>query len=359
METPATPSIQSYIESANQFFQTVKTPQVQKTPRVLTLDDIVSIASQSKTIEDAARKIGEQGEKYVLGEVKDAFSSEVEKAAQSKGPGVFSNIIKWIGDSKVGRSLGIGSEATAAAEGVAGAAEVVTTGAGAMNVLGALYGAYDLIKNFGTLSTAHGALSGLAAGAGIGSLILPGAGTAVGGLIGAAIGGILSLFKNSGKDKDQKARDLMRKALQQNGIIDDKFTIGLADGSRYDIGIDGGPKPEFGGRRAFEVDMNNPLMVKIATFLAPLTQVACGGNQKLAADLSGYLANAALSNAGGDEAKARENVQAIYGEFKIKPEDILHGLSQLTGSHTLSVDLVNKYSEILKELFANKTNKIK
>lgn len=382
MATPQVTSQDPYIAYASRFFHDLTasggtTPQ--QTPQATTIkkssgvsfDDFVSITQSSKTLDEAVQNIGLKGQDFVLDGFKEDLKKEIQEATK-KAPtttssdeqgGFFSSIFKWMGESKAGKALGFGVEAaTDSVATTTGAVKATATTASSTvqavseatstvsNVIGGLYGAFDLISNFGSLSPAHGALSGLTVGASIGSFI-PGVGTAIGGLVGAAVGGLMSLFKKSGKDKDQKARDQMRAGLQQAGIIDEKFTIGLADGTRYDIGIDGKPKKEFNNLHPFDVDMNNPLAVKIATFFAPLTLVACGGNKKLASDLTGYLTNASLSNAGGDETKARTNVQAIYGQFKIKPEALLQGLGQLTQAGAISPDLANGYVSVLKEVF--------
>jgi hypothetical protein len=241
----------------------------------------------------------------------------ITKNAQGQREGLLGNVATWFEGTSAGKWLlgaapvsGAKAASAAGASGAAAGSSALSTGEA---ITSAAFGVYDMVKNFGKMSLEHGVTTGIVTGASIGSMF---GGPLVGGLIGAAVGGLISLFKNSGKPKEQKERDQMRKALQQAGIIDDKFSIGLADGSRYDIGIDGKAKAEFGGRKPFEIDQQNPLAVSVFRVFAELAMQVTGGNQALAQSLAGYLTNASLSNAGGNPKLVKENMQAIIAQFK-------------------------------------------
>lgn len=218
-----------------------------------------------------------------------------------------------------------------------------STSAFSLNGIGnAISNVANLVFNWGRTTTLGGVLSGASAGAAIGSLFAPGIGTA----IGAGIGGIVGAFSNlfsSGKSHDQKMRDGVRKMLLQQGIIDSNYTIGLADGSRYDIGIDGRPRAEFGGRKPYEVDFTNPLAGDVVGLVNPLANLIAGSDEKLSIAFAGYFANAATSNAGGDIEKARDNVRAIYSQFKMDPQDIVSGLAQLTSTGKITKDVFDAF----------------
>lgn len=172
----------------------------------------------------------------------------------------------------------------------------------------ALHGGYNLATHFGEQSALSGGLSGAETGAGIGTMILPGVGTAIGAGIGAVAGTALSAFHKSGKGRDQKQRDAVRANLQKGGVIDDKYRLGLSDGSSYDIGKDGKEK-------LYNFDPNSTDYTnQTAAYNIPLSYLAGGGDQKLASDFTGYFTNAALSNA-KDAASAKENVKAIASKF--------------------------------------------
>jgi gas vesicle protein len=172
-------------------------------------------------------------------------------------------------------------------------------------------GIYNYIKNYGQLDPKTRVLTGASLGASVGFTF----GGPIGAGIGAVVGGISGLFKTSGKPKEQKERDQMRKMLQQGGILDDKFTIGLADGTRFDMGIDGKKREEWGGRHYFEPDPADPLAQKTFTIFKELANQMFQGNDNLVNSLAGYLTKASLSNANGDQNKVQENIKFIISQF--------------------------------------------
>lgn len=207
-------------------------------------------------------------------------------------------------------AAGSGSSATSALSGGAGKI---------LGGVGAAYSAYELFSNWGKLPLAASVTHGATAGAYIGSTIFPGVGTAIGAGIGAIVGGISSLF-GGGKSADQKARDSMRSVLQERGIIDQNWSIGLANGQRFDIGKDGGAtlqNVDGSTRKYYDVDFKNPLAADVVAMLDPLGAAVTGGNRKLQTDLVGYLTNAALSNASTKE-EAVANVRAIMQQFGVR-----------------------------------------
>lgn len=354
----------------------------------LTSQDILSVFQKAATPEQIINGIGSKAESLVLtnwkNELEKDLTEEVAKRSvttvknQSSSPGSFWGSVKdfFVGGpsnndrgiltrtAEAGASawngvkswFGFGDEVVSTVSGVSTAAETTAVATAestlgtATTVLGGVYGAYNLIKDFGQLTLESGVLHGAAVGAAIGSAF---SGPAIGGLIGAIGGGIISLFRKSGKHKDQKMRDKLRDAMQNAGIIDRNWSIGLADGSRYDLGVDGGPKKEFGGRRPFEVDLNNPSAVKLAMAATPLAFVITGGHRKLASDLSGYLANASLSNAGEDPKKAAENLKTIIAQFKVPPQALIQNFVKLVQAGALPVQEAQVYLQQMRDVFAS------
>lgn len=72
----------------------------------------------------------------------------------------------------------------------------------ALGAAGAAYGAYNLATNWQSGNTGTDTLDAAETGAGIGSMILPGIGTVVGGLIGGAVGAISSAFGGGRTDPE-------------------------------------------------------------------------------------------------------------------------------------------------------------
>lgn len=209
-----------------------------------------------------------------------------------------------------------GAGAQAAATGAA--ASSVGTAAWGATIAGGILGLTNIAMNWGRSTPAAGASSGLAVGAAIGTLIAPGIGTGLGAAIGALAGGLLGSIK-TGKHRDQVMRDQVRSALVQNGILDASYSFPLANGSLYNIGIDGGPKSEFGGRRPYEIDFNNPLATYAVSWLNPLISLMSRGNTKVQTDFVGYFTNAAISNAQSLD-DVRKNVNAIFARFGVSDE---------------------------------------
>ena len=273
----------------------------------------------------------------------------INKAADGTRTGIFSDISDWFANSTVGKWFNSAvpevASSTASVATTAGTAVSAATGAAASgaataagaasplsmgtSLVSAATGAFDMIKSFGHMTLEHGLATGLTTGASIGMMV---GNPLLGAAIGAVAGGIMSLFKNSGKPKEQKERDKMRKALQQTGIIDDKFTIGLADGTRYDVGIDGKAKPEFGNRKPFEIDPSNQLAQSVNQVFMQLANRLFQGNTNLTTSLAGYLTNASLSNANGDQAAVQKNMEAIFAQFA----PVLGGATSTGGTSTVS-----------------------
>lgn len=187
-------------------------------------------------------------------------------------------------------------------------------------IAGGILGAADIATNWGRSTPAQGAASGTAVGAAIGTMFTPGIGTAIGAAIGAVAGGLLGSIK-TGKHRDQKMRDAVRTFLVDNGILGTDYSIGLADGSRWNIGRDGGPKGDLGGRRPFEVDMSNPMAKYAISWMNPVIALVSQGNQKIQSDFTGYFANAALSNAKTLD-DVRANVASIMTQFGVDDESL-------------------------------------
>ena len=273
--------------------------------------DILSNTTPSALVQ----KNASFGNLFSIGGLVDTGLTQLGIKPGEKGTreGLLSGAANWFEETSAGKWL----TRSTATDGVASSAvtgSAVNSITNAQALTSAAMGAYDLVKNFGKMTAEHGVTTGAVTGASIGLMVgMP----VLGGVIGAAAGGILSLFKKSGKPKEQKERDLMRKTLQKGGVIDDKFTIGLADGSRFDIGIDGKAKAEFGGRKPFEIDQQNPLAVSAYRVFAQFVKQVIGENQNLNSSLAGYLTNASLSNANGDKQKVLENMRAIIAQFSI------------------------------------------
>jgi hypothetical protein len=251
--------------------------------------------------------------------------------------------------SAAGAIGGAAGGATGTAAGTAGSlTRLLGTGGTALGIVGGVFGAYNLASSFGRSTPAAGASSGIAVGAALGTVIGgPGFGTAIGAALGAIGGGLIGAITN-GKHKDQKVRDEVRKLLVENGVLDQNFRLTLADGSQYDMGKDGGPRAELGGRRPFEIDFNNPLAKYAISWLNPLVHLTFGSNQKVQSDLMGYFTNAVLSNAKSLD-DVRSNVNAILGKFGVSDQTLADSITYAEKSGALNKGLAAAYLNGVRE----------
>lgn len=273
---------------------------------------------QREVITAVASELGIDTSKLTLGEIADMAL---------QGLGVKS------GAGTAGRTLS--SAAGGAIEG--GSESSIGSLAGKfMGAAGAAYCAYGLFKNFGKSDPVTGAVQGASVGGYLGSVI-PGVGTAIGALVGGVVGAVMGLF-HTGKHKDQIARDRVRNVLQQGGMIDENYCLTLADGSKYDIGKDGGfelQSTDGSLRHAYDVDFKDPRAAKVVGFVNPLMAVLTAGNKKLQSDFTGYLVNAALSNT-QDIQGAKDNVLTFYRQSGISAPQLQQTLQSMLQQGVIS-----------------------
>ncbi len=322
--------------------------------------------SRSLDLEQLLSQLGEYGQKLILNDLKTSAVTETANALGMDPSKVSpSHMVEaaynYIFGSPEASSLSSSPGAAVAPSmtvsgesvGAASTAGTIASGVGQIaSFAGAAYSAFNLFKNFGKSSPIVGAVQGATVGAYIGSMIVPGAGTVIGGALGAVAGGLLGLF-HTGKHKDQIARDKVRDMLQQGGIIDENWSLTLADGSKYDIGKDGGAKlknADGTSRHTYDVDFSDPRVGEVIGLINPLTVLMTSGDPKLTADFTGYFTNAALSNAKTFE-EARTNVLSIFASIKVSPQQLAEGLVKMAQEERISREDLKAYLNGLATLF--------
>lgn len=105
---------------------------------------------------------------------------------------------------------------------------------------------------------------------------------------------------HAGKHKDQLLRDAVRKNMVEHGALGADFSLGLANGAKFDMGADGKTKN-------YNVDFSKDTATQDVDYLQPLANIITGGNEKASSDLTGQFLNASRST--GD---ARANQLQIY-----------------------------------------------
>jgi hypothetical protein len=127
----------------------------------------------------------------------------------------------------------------------------------------------------------------------------------------------------TGKSDAQLLRDDFRGLLKESGVADDKYNVTLADGSQFNIGLDGKTKYQNVGenidkkktRNAWDVDFSNPLAKFAVSQIDPMVRnIYQGADGKLNLEqYTGMLVNAATSNAKSEE-DIKANIAAMLGK---------------------------------------------
>lgn len=137
----------------------------------------------------------------------------------------------------------------------------------------------------------------------------------------------LGAMMKSGKSDAQRIRDDFRGDLKEAGVADDKYNVTLADGSKFNIGLDGKTKYQNVGknidgkttRNAWDVDWSNPLGKFATDRIEPMIRNIYGADDKKAGytpgQFTGILVNAATSNA-KTEQDVIANIEAMLGKSK-------------------------------------------
>jgi hypothetical protein len=163
----------------------------------------------------------------------------------------------------------------------------------------------------------------------------------------------LSLF-GSGKGQGQMRRDQIRKMLQQNKFLDEGFDMTLDDGSKYDLGRDGGAKDE-SGRGMLELDFSNSkpgdLQGVAIGNVNPLAAIITGGDKKLTADFATYFTKGTMSNAGTDPAKVRANAIKQYSNAGLDKDKAIAAIADLEKQGKIGTDEATAYKNGISMLF--------
>lgn len=335
------------------------------------------VQSQGKTSDVLLNAAKKKGQDYVVDKGKEALLGNAATTGTNAFSATANGATMFSGGSTVGGTA-VGSAANGGtlmstgeivpasageAVGSAGAAEAAggVTAGQVLGGVGAAYGAYKTAQYTGDAPSGgernkNSAMGGAASGAALGTAILPGWGTAIGAVVGGLAGFVGSAFGSS-KDKDQMARDAVRKSMIQQKIIGNDYSLMLADGSKYDIGRDGNAKllnsDGNTSRQAFDVDFSNPLAAETTAQSMALGMILTGGHKKLSDDFTGYITNAGLSNA-KDQTTATQNLQAITKQMMgsgLTQDSAKSILDQLKSNNRIDVNSYNVAVSKLPILF--------
>ena len=267
--------------------------------------------------------------------------------------------------------------ATGAANTYAGAAQLAAgqgaTYAGAqtladvipgLNIAAGAYGGYKTAEMIGDTAAGAGrtknaalggALSGASLGAGVGSFFGPGTGTAIGAGIGAAVGGLagaVGSWTGSGKGQAQVERDQVRSVMKDAGILDDKYLGTLADGSKFDFGVDGKPLSwkEFDKRLEATPSYGDT----VALTDAMVTGMGLSGRSR--SDINLLFSRAAQSNAGDDYGIAKNNVIHFANQLGITSDVIKANTQKQFDENNISQAQYDTYMSLADQFPAGQSS---
>jgi len=133
----------------------------------------------------------------------------------------------------------------------------------------------------------------------------------------------IGAMMKSGKSNAQAIRDDFRGDLKEANVADNKYNVTLADGTKFNIGLDGKTKyknvDEKTTRNAWDVDFTNPLAKFATDKIDPMIRGIYGADNPKAkffpGQYTGMLVNAATSNA-KSEADVLANIETMLGKSK-------------------------------------------
>jgi len=135
----------------------------------------------------------------------------------------------------------------------------------------------------------------------------------------------------SAKHEDQIYRDRVRKTLRDNNFTDTDHNIVFNDGTKFNMGLDGGYR-DANGLRQFDAgaDALEPGSWKgnIIANLNPLGRIIGGARAKSAEDATGYFTKAALTGVDNEEA-AMGRVRELYAKAGFTPEDARKSIDEM------------------------------
>jgi hypothetical protein len=127
----------------------------------------------------------------------------------------------------------------------------------------------------------------------------------------------------TGKSDAQLMRDDFRGVLKDTGVADKTYHVNLADGSKFNIGLDGKTRYKNVGenidgkttRQAWDVDFSNPLAKFATSQIDPMIRNIYAEAPKSVKpeQYTGMLVNAATSNAKSEQ-DVLNNIQAMLGK---------------------------------------------
>lgn len=227
-------------------------------------------------------------------------------------------------------TLAVPTSNAASAEGALAGAEgttissALTTAAGVTSIA---LGAHQVYKGWGQ-GGSKGAVNGTLGGSAIAAGMYTLGATNPYALAAVVAVSILGDTIKTGKSTAQMERDAVRSAFKSNGLIDDKYNLKLADGSTFDIGIDGHSGYHYatdsskmaangkGHLNAWDVDYTNDLDYAASMGGIALSRLLTGAKATNIDQIGGQISNAALGNIGYNKEMTQDNYNKMMANMR-------------------------------------------
>jgi len=157
---------------------------------------------------------------------------------------------------------------------------------------------------------------------------------------------------SSGKGGAQLERDQVRAGMKDAGILDDKYLGTLADGSKFDFGVDGKPLSwkEFDKRIVDTPSYNDT----VALTDAMVTGMGLSGQNKSNVNL--LFSRAAQSNAGDDYGIAKNNVLHFANQLGITSDVIKASTQKQFDENNISQAQYDTYMSLANQFPSGQSN---
>lgn len=301
-----------------------------------TLQKVAGGAGTAASVANAARQMGLLGS-GTQGAAVAANASQLTAAGFQAAPSMGIGAISGPATSAIPSGyVSVGTSATGDVVAIPAANAPSATAAQAGSLLGTVagvtsfaLGAQQVYKNWGTGGKAgavNGALGGSAMAGGLYAL-----GATNPFLLGGVVAvSVLGGMAKTGKSADQQGRDAIRSVFQKNGLADNKYQVSLSDGTKVDVGIDGGGgrhswadksrrvdgHSDKGDLHVWDIDYTNDMDFSSGMMGTTLSRLMSGGRTKAVDQLGGQLGNAGLGNVGYGKEMTSQNFDKVAANFR-------------------------------------------
>lgn len=153
----------------------------------------------------------------------------------------------------------------------------------------------------------------------------------------------------STKSDGQIYRDRVRKSMKGYGLLDDKYNLTLADGTKFDFGLDGGARltnAKGEKRRYQDVDFSDKLAADSVWKTNPLGYLFTAGrgtkDMRTETDIVGALTNAVTQNSKTSE-DVDKKIRDLYAKAGFRTrQDAYAGLDGLVKAKRINEDMAAK-----------------